>query len=59
MPRPRLRTVILDEFQITRNGDYAVFRYVDPEMGGGMSVGGAPVISNHGPGARPTRHEES
>ncbi|MBI4800973.1 MAG: hypothetical protein HY796_00445 [Elusimicrobia bacterium] len=44
MPRPRLRTVTLDEVKITRDGDYAIFRYVDPSMGGGMDLKVGPRV---------------
>lgn len=34
----RFRTVTLDEVRITRDGDYAVFNYKDPSLGGGMRL---------------------
>jgi len=39
-----MRTVTLNEVKITRDGDYAVFRYVDPSMGGGMNVKVGPRV---------------
>jgi len=44
MPRPKLRTITLDEVKITRDGDYAVFRYADPGMGGGMRLKVGPKV---------------
>ena len=44
MPRPRPRTVTLDEVRITRDGDYAVFDYKDPGMGGGMRFRVGPKV---------------
>lgn len=44
MSRPRMRAVTLDEVKITRDGDYAIFRYVDPGMGGGMNIKVGPKV---------------
>lgn len=45
MPRPRLRTVTLDEVKISRDGDYAIFDYKDPGMGGGMRLKVGPRVT--------------
>lgn len=44
MPRPRFRTVTLDEVKITRDGNFAVFDYKDPGMGGGMRLEVGPRV---------------
>lgn len=44
MPRPRLRTITLKEVKIIRDGDYAVFHYKDPSMGGGMRLKVGPRV---------------
>ncbi|MFA6434886.1 MAG: hypothetical protein WCW52_09345 [Elusimicrobiales bacterium] len=41
---PKLRTVTLNEVKITREGDYAVFDYKDPNMGGGMRIKVGPKV---------------
>ncbi|MEK7384537.1 MAG: hypothetical protein AAB262_14800 [Elusimicrobiota bacterium] len=44
MPRSRLRSITLNEVKITRDGDYAIFRYLDPSMGGGMNIKVGPRV---------------
>ena len=44
MPRPKLRAVALDEVDIRRDGDFAVFNYKDPSLGGGMRVKVGPKV---------------
>lgn len=44
MARPKLRVVTLDEVDIRRDGDCAVFNYKDPSMGGGMRVQLGPKV---------------
>lgn len=40
----RLRAITLKEVKITRDGDYAIFRYLDPGMGGGMNLKVGPRV---------------